>query len=102
MSTTTCYIFVFQVECSGYIIHRYPTLTHNNECLPPYDKDDKEVENFQTFWQPSHNESASTTISGFLYGNTPASDYWGVLSTYPGSGYTRTMGHSHNKADGYL
>ena len=84
------------------MIVRYPTLTLNNECQPPYDKDDEEVQNFQSSWQPANNETGSDTLTGFLFGSTPASDFWGELSIYPGSGYTQSMGHSHNKADGYL
>ena len=90
------------MECSRHIVHRYPTLTLNNECLPPYDKDEEEVQNFESLWQPANNKTGRDTLNGFLYGSTPASDFWGELSTYPGNGYTQSMGHSHNKADGYL
>ena len=90
------------MECSRHIVHRYPTLTLNNECLPPYAKNDEEVKNFNSLWQPADNKTRGDTLTGFLHGSTPASKYWGELSTYPGSGYTQPMGHSHNKADGYL
>ena len=49
-------------------------------------------------WKPS-NVTASDTLDAYAHHGTPSSDFWGILATYPGSGYTQSFGLSHSKAE---
>ena len=85
-------------QCEQYKGYRYPTLTPNNECLPPYSSDTEEIRDLVTIWKPTGN-TTSDSRDAYHYRGTPSSDFWGILATYSSSGYTQSFGHSDKKAD---
>ena len=81
----------FPEECHSHIGLRYPTLTLNNMCIPPYDKHSEATQSF-------YGMGVGNTTA-YMYDGTPSDEFWGILATYSSNGYTKSFGHSFNTSD---